>query len=169
MNFCYSIPYKDQMPDMHGKGSWFVLFYLEIVPRNRLAFCIQAVQSEICHNKVAETCIFREMHNFVTFVYPANNASKPKFLCNGHKSWKQGLWQLISGPWLGWSSWRCWLNTINVEWARKSSENDLCNLISYLSFQQRFLNLIKFISILPLLSFSVRSSLVEMLWKEKVY
>ena len=86
MNFCYSIPYKDQMPDMHGKGSWFVLFYLEIVPRNRLAFCIQAVQSEICHNKVAETCIFREMHNFLTIVYPANNASKPKFLCNGHKS-----------------------------------------------------------------------------------
>ena len=60
------------MPDMHGKGSWFVLFYLEIVLRNWLAFCIQAVQSELCHNKVAETSIFREMHNFVN---PANNAS----------------------------------------------------------------------------------------------
>ena len=63
------------MPDMHGNGFWFVLFYLEIVLRNWLAFCIQAVQSELCHNKVAETSIFREMHNFVTFVYPANNAS----------------------------------------------------------------------------------------------
>ena len=60
------------MPDMHGKGSWFVLFYLEIVLRSWLAFCIQAVQSELCHNKVAETSIFREMHNFVN---PANNAS----------------------------------------------------------------------------------------------
>ena len=48
------------------------------------------------------------------------------------------------------ASWRYWLNTLNVEWVRKSSENDICNLILCLSFQLRFLNLIKFISILPL-------------------
>ena len=72
------------MPDMHGKGSWFVLFYLEIVLRNWLAFCIQAVQSELRHDKLAETSIFREMHNFVTFVQIM--LLSLNFLCIGDKS-----------------------------------------------------------------------------------